>query len=74
MTDRIFSDVMTIATAIVGLAIIAVVVSKKADTANVFTQAGKAFSSIIGAAVAPVTGSSGLGSLSSLSSSGLGGG
>ena len=54
---------MTIATAIIGLAIIATIISKQADTANVVTQAGKAFSSIIGAAVKPVTGSSGLGTL-----------
>ena len=59
MSDRIFADVMTIATAIIGLAIIAVVVSNKANTGTVITDAGKAFSSIIGAAVAPVTGSSG---------------
>ena len=65
MTDKIFADVMTIATAIVGLAIIAVVVSKNASTASTITAAGKAFSSIIGAAVAPVSGS-GLGSLPSL--------
>ena len=63
MTDRIFADIMTIATAIIGLAIIATIISKQADTANVVTQAGKAFSSIIGAAVKPVTGTSGLGNL-----------
>ena len=65
MTDKIFADIMTIATAVVGLAIIAVVVSKQAQTGTVLTDAGKAFSSIIGAAVAPVSGS-GLGSLPSL--------
>lgn len=65
MSDRIFADVMTIATAIIGLAIIAVLVSNKAKTDTVITSAGKAFSSILGAAVAPVTGSSGVSSLTS---------
>lgn len=60
MSNRIFADLMTIATAIIGLAIIAVVVSNKAQTGTVITQAGKAFSSILGAAVAPVIGSSSL--------------
>jgi PRD1 phage membrane DNA delivery len=64
MTDRIFADIMTIATAIVGLAIIAVIVSKQADTANVITQGGKAFGNVIKEAVSPVSG----GLMSSLSS------
>jgi PRD1 phage membrane DNA delivery len=64
MTDRIFADLMTIATAVIGLAIIAVFVSKNAQTGTVITDAGKAFSSIIGAAVAPVSGTSGLAPLS----------
>lgn len=51
-----FSEIMTIASSIVGLAIVAVLVSKQANTANVFRAAGGAFSGAIGAAVAPVTG------------------
>jgi glycerol uptake facilitator-like aquaporin len=66
MSDRIFADIMTIATGIIGLAIIAVVVSNKASTGTVINDAGKAFSSILGAAVAPVTGSSGISSLPTL--------
>jgi PRD1 phage membrane DNA delivery len=68
MTDRIFADIMAILTAIVGLAIIAVIVSKQADTSNVLTSGGNAFSNIIKAAVSPVSGSGGIGSLPSLSS------
>ena len=66
MTDRIFQDVMTIATAVIGLAIIAVIVSKQANTANVITQAGGALGNVIKEAVSPVSGAGGL--MSSLSS------
>jgi PRD1 phage membrane DNA delivery len=55
VSDKIIADVVAILTAIVSLAIIAVIFSKKADTSNVITSAGKAFDSIIGAAVAPVS-------------------
>lgn len=49
--------IITILTAIVGVAIIAVLVSKQANTSGVLTSAGTAFSQILGAAVAPVSGS-----------------
>lgn len=51
--------VTTIAVAIVGVATLAVLVSKRADTSNVITSAGKAFSSALSVAVSPVTGGSG---------------
>ena len=50
------ATISAIALAIVGLAVIAVLVSNKANTANVFGAAGNAFSQAIGAAVSPVTG------------------
>jgi len=57
---------VTIAVAIVGVAILATLVSKKANTAGVIQAAGSAFSGALGAATAPVTGagpaSSGMGS------------
>ena len=55
MGDRILSEIVTIATAIVGLAIVAVVVSNKASTANVITAAGNALSTDLKAAVSPVS-------------------
>lgn len=67
MGDHIISNIVTIATAIVGVAIIAVLVSTKANTANVITSATKGFGTIISDAVSPVTG----GSLSSPISSAL---
>lgn len=55
MFNRLMTDFVAVATAIVGLAIIAVIVSKKAATADVITAAGKALSTDIGAAVKPVS-------------------
>lgn len=43
---------------IIGLAVVAVIVSKQANTSGVLTSAGSALSSIINAAVGPVSGSS----------------
>jgi PRD1 phage membrane DNA delivery len=58
-----FGDsIITILTAIVGLAVIAVLVGKNAQTGSVLTAGGNAFSSVIKAAVAPVSGSGILGS------------
>lgn len=64
--------------AFVALAIVAVVVSKNAQTPTVLTSAGQALSQVIGAAVSPVTGasslSSSLGGLSNLFGSTMGNG
>lgn len=46
---------------IVGLAIVAVIVSKNAQTATVVQNAGNAFAQIIKSAVGPVSGSSVIG-------------
>lgn len=54
MGDRIVSDIVTIATAIVGLTIIAVLVSKQAQTGSVITSAGTAFATDLKAAVSPL--------------------
>lgn len=50
------SEIGTIAAGIIGLAIIAVLVSGQARTAEVIREGGDAFVGAIGAAVAPVTG------------------
>jgi hypothetical protein len=59
--NEIWGGVVTIATAIVGVAILAVIVSKNANTSGVIQSAGNALSTDIGAAVSPVTGGGGLG-------------
>ena len=50
--------IVTIATAIVGLAIVAVLVSKNSNTAQVIQAGASGFNNAIGVAIAPVTGAS----------------
>lgn len=54
--DGAISGIITVAVAIVGVATLAVLVSPKAHTPQVISSAGNAFTSALGAAVAPVTG------------------
>jgi hypothetical protein len=56
MTDQLIGGLVTVATAIIGVAIIAVLVSGNAQTSSVITSAGNAFGSALKAAEAPVTG------------------
>lgn len=53
-----FEAVVTIATALVAVAIIALLVSGRSQTAGVITAAGNSFSNSLGVAVSPVTGGS----------------
>lgn len=48
---------VTIATAICGVALLALIVSKKSNTAAVIQAMGSAFGNSLGVAVSPVTGS-----------------
>jgi PRD1 phage membrane DNA delivery len=48
--------IVTIATAIIGLAIVATLVSKNAQTPQVIQASGSAFSNALGVAESPVTG------------------
>lgn len=59
-SSDIWSGVVTIAVAIVGVATLSVIVSKQADTANVIGAAGRSFSGALSAAVSPVTGGTGM--------------
>jgi len=58
LTDSLISSVVAILTAIIGVAIIAALVSQKAQTAQVITAGGNAFSGILSSALGPITGSS----------------
>jgi hypothetical protein len=51
-----WNSVVTIVVAIVGIAGLAVIVSKNADTANVLTAGGQATSGLLATALSPVTG------------------
>jgi hypothetical protein len=61
MASELFNSLVVIATGIIGLAIIAVLVSRNANTSGVIGAAAKGFSSTIAAAVSPVSGGGGLG-------------
>jgi len=57
MSDQLIGGVVTVATAIIGVAIIAVLVSGNAKTSSVVSSIGSAFSGALSAAEAPVSGS-----------------
>lgn len=57
MTDQLFNSITTIVLAIIGVAILAVIVSRNANTSGVISAAGGAFSKDLGTALSPVTGS-----------------
>jgi hypothetical protein len=54
--ENIVSSIVTVLLAIIGVAIIAVLVSGRSQTAQVVTSGGSAFSGILNAALTPVTG------------------
>lgn len=57
------SSLVAIIMAVIGVAIVAVLVSQKAQTGTVLTAGGTAISNVLGAALSPVTGSSTLSTL-----------
>ena len=56
--DNAVGQIATVATAIVGVAILAVLVSRNSQTPAVITSAGNAFANSLKAATGPVTGGS----------------
>lgn len=58
MNDNFATSIVTVLMAIIGVAIIALLISPKAQTGAVLTSGGKAFSQILGVALSPVTGTS----------------
>ena len=62
MSDSLITSVTTVLLAIVGVAIIATLVSKNANTSGVIQAGGSAFSASLGTALSPVTGGSSFGS------------
>lgn len=55
MSDTLVTSVVTILTAIIGVAILAVLVSPRAQTAGVLQAGGRAFSGVLGSALSPIT-------------------
>ena len=60
MTDQLVTSVVTVLTAIIGVAIIAILVSRQSQTGAVLQQGGAAFSKVLGTALSPVTGGGGI--------------
>jgi hypothetical protein len=56
--NEAMNTVAAILTSIIGVTIVAVIVSKNAQTGSVISAAGQAFEGILGVAVSPVTGGS----------------
>jgi hypothetical protein len=56
MGEQVIEALVAIATAVIGIAIIAVLVGRQSQTSSVISSAGGALSSIIKSAVAPVSG------------------
>lgn len=54
--NQTISGIVQIATAIIGIAILAVLVSRQSNTSGVIKSAGDAFSGAITAAVSPIVG------------------
>lgn len=54
--NDVMGNIVTIVTAIIGVAILAVLVSRNSQTSQVITSAGKAFSGALGVALSPVSG------------------
>ena len=54
--NSITESIVTIAVAIIGLATLAVIVSKNANTTGVINSGGNAFNSALATAISPVTG------------------
>jgi len=71
MSDQLFSSIVTVTGGIIMLAMVATLVSKNANTANIVSTTGSAFSNAISAAEAPVTGSSGFNVAGTYSSAGF---
>ena len=62
MSEHLVTSLVTIVMAIIGVAIIAVLVSKNSQTSSVLGAGSQGFAGVLGTALSPVTGS-GLGSI-----------
>lgn len=56
--SQLTESIVTIGVAIIGLATLAVIVSNRANTANVISSGASGFARVLDAAVSPVTGGS----------------
>lgn len=57
MEHQLFTSIVSILTAVVGVAFLATLVSKNSNTSGVISASSSGFSQILGTALSPVTGS-----------------
>lgn len=69
--NAISEQVSAVLLAVIGVAILAVLVSRNANTSGVLQAGGNAFSSILGTAISPVTGNNPTTSLGNFGQSGM---
>lgn len=67
--DKYVAPIIALLTAILGVALVAALMSKNAQTSQVIGAAGSAFNTILGTALSPITGGGGFTNNSALSSS-----
>lgn len=65
MNDSLATSLVTVLMGVIGVAVIATLVSKKAQTPQVLSAGGSAFSNVLNAALSPITGGSFTGGMSS---------
>ena len=70
--NQLTEAALTVMTAIVGVAILSVLVSRKSQTPAVFSAAGSAFANMLSAATGPVTGAVTAPNVGSMTGYGLG--
>ncbi len=63
--NQLVNGVLVVLTAIIGVAILAVIVSKNSNTTGVLSAGSQAFSGALGTALSPITGASSFGSMGS---------
>lgn len=56
MSDSLSTSIVTVLLAVIGVAIIAVLVSPKAQTGSVISAGSTGFSNILGSALSPIVG------------------
>ena len=61
MSEQLVTSIVTVVTAIIGVAILAVLVSKQSQTSTVIKAASQGFATDLQAALSPISGGGGLG-------------
>lgn len=74
MSDQLLTSIVTVITAIIGVAILAVLVSQRAKTTDVITAASTGFARDLQAALSPISGGSGIGGALNFGGVGIGNG